>query len=88
MYDSKLKSNLIGRETWRETHILTQNSAQNDLIDHRINGSSFRNFVDKFWHSRSDFSLLSPLNLIFKQSFDEEIDLEEEESKIFKNWDV
>ena len=30
--------------------MLTQNSAQNDLIDRRIKGSSFHNFEDEFRH--------------------------------------
>ena len=57
--------------------MLTQNSALNDPIDRRINGSSFCDFEDEFWHSRSHFSLFSPQNLTFKKSFDAKIDLEE-----------
>ena len=35
-------------------------------------------------HSRSDFSLFSPRNLTFKHSLDAEIDIEDKESKRFK----
>ena len=64
----------------RKTQILNQNNAQNDPIDHRIKGSLFRDFEDKFWHSRNDFSRFSPQNLAFKHSLDTNITIEDEES--------
>ena len=85
IYDSKLKFNLIGREIRRETRILTQDSTRNDPINRRIKGFSFRNFKDDRQHSRSEFSLFSPRNLTFKYSLDVKIDLEDEESKRFKD---
>ena len=63
----------------RKTQIITQDSAQNDLIDRRIKGFSFRDFEDDHRHSRSDFFLFSPRNLTFKHSLYVEIDLEDEE---------
>ena len=59
-----------------------------DLIDGRIKGFSFRNFEDKIWHSRDDFSLFFQRNIDFKHSLDTEIDLEEDEIKRFKDWHV
>ena len=68
--------------------ILTKNSTRNAPNDRRIKGSSFHDFKDEFWYSRSDFSLFSQRNLTFKHSLDMEINLEEEESKKFKDGDV
>ena len=62
--------------------------AQIDPIAHQIKDFSFRKFEDDCRHSRSDFSLLSPQNLTFKHSLDAELDIEDEESKIFKKGDV
>ena len=63
----------------------TRYCAQNDPINHQIKGFSFRDFEDDHRHSRSDFSLLSPRNSTFKHSLDAEINLEDKESKIFKD---
>ena len=68
-----------------KTQILTRDSARNDPIDRRIKGFLFRDFEDDCWHSRNNFSIFSPQNLTFKHSLDEEIDLEDEESKRFKD---
>ena len=62
--------------------------AQNDTIDRRIKGFSFRDFEDEVQHSRGDFSLFFQWNLTFKNSLDAKIDLEEEKRKRFKDWDV
>ena len=51
-------------------------------------GFSLCNFKDDRRHSKNNFSLFSPWNLILKHSLDVEIDLEYEESKIFKDLDV
>ena len=59
MYDSKLKSDVIGREIRMKTHNLTRIHAQNDSIDHRIKGSSFHDSKDEIQHSRGDFFLFS-----------------------------
>ena len=80
-----MKYDVIGSEIRRKTQILTPNSDQSGLIDHLIKGSSFRNFEDEFWHLGSNFSLFSPRNLTFKHSLDAKIDIEEEESKRFKD---
>ena len=88
IYNSKLKSNDIGREIKRKTRILTQDSAQIDLIVQRTKGYSFGDFEDNRRHLRSNFSLFSQQNLTFKYSLDKEIDLEAQGSKKFKYWDV
>ena len=85
IYDSKLKANVIGREIRRKTQILTQDSSQNDPIDRWIKGFSFRDFGDDCRYLRSDFFLFSPQNLTFKHSSNAEINLEDEESKRFKD---
>ena len=53
-----------------------------------IKGFLFCDFVDKIWHSRGDFSLFFRRNLDFKHSLNVEIDLEEDEIKRFKDYDV
>ena len=88
MYNLKLKFDVTRREIRRKILNITLNRAQNGSIDHWIKGSSFHNFEDEFQHSRGDFSLFSKQNLTFKHSLDAEIDLDEEESKRFKDWDV
>ena len=88
IYNLKLKYDVIGRDIRRKTRILTLNSARNDPIDRQIKGSSFHDFEDEFWHSRTNSSLFSPQNLTFKHSLEAKIDLEEEKSKRFKDWDV
>ena len=85
IYDSKLKSNVIGRQIMRKTQTLTQDSARIDPIAHRIKGFSFRKFEDDRQHSRSDFPLFSQRNLTFKHSLDMEEYLEDEEGKRFKD---
>ena len=57
IYNSKLKSDFIGRDTSSKTRILTQDSTRNDPMDHRIKGFLFCNFEDDCWHSRNEFSL-------------------------------
>ena len=78
-----MKYDVIEREIRRKTQILTQYSTRNDPIDRWIKGSSFPE--DEFRQVRSDLSLFSSQNLTFKHSLDAEIDLEEEESKRFKD---
>ena len=56
IYDSKLKSNVIGGEIRGKTCNLTENHARNDRIDYRIKGFSFRNFKNELKNSRGDFS--------------------------------
>ena len=58
-YDSKLKSDVIRRDIRRKTLILTQDSARNDPIDHRIKSFSFHNFEDDRRYSRRYFSIFS-----------------------------
>ena len=88
IYDSKMKFDIIGREIRSKTRILTLDSTQNDPTYRRIKSFSFCDFKDDRRHSRIDFSLFSPQNLTFKYSLDVEIDLEDEESKIFKDLHV
>ena len=88
IYDSKMKSDIIGRKIRRKTWILTRDRAWNDPIDHQIKGFSFRNFKDNRRNSRSNFSLFSPQNITFKHFLNMESDLEKEEIKRFKDWDV
>ena len=68
--------------------MLTRNIAQNDPIDWRIKGTLLCDFEHEFWHLRSDFLQFSQWNLTFKHSLDAEVDVEEEESKSFKDWNV
>ena len=88
IYDLKLKSNVIRRNIKRKIWMLTWYSTRNDPIDCQIKGFSFCNFEDDLLYSRSEFPLFSPQNLIFKHSLDAEIDIEDKESKRFKDWDV
>ena len=83
-----LNYNVIGRDIRRKTLMLTQDSARIDPIARRIKGFSFSEFEDDCQHSRRDFSLFSQWNLTFKHSIDVEINLEDKESKKFKDWDV
>ena len=66
-------------------HNLTLSRTRSDPIDYLINGFLFHDFEYEFRHSRSDLSLFSQQNLTFKHSFNAEINLEEEESKRFKD---
>ena len=83
IYDSKLKYNATGRKIRRKTRNLTQSRARNDPINHQIQDFSFRDFQNKFRHSRGDFFLFSPPILDFKHSFDAETSLDEVKNKIF-----
>ena len=47
IYDSKLKSNAKWQKIKIKTHNLTQSRAQNDPINCRMHGYSFRDFEDK-----------------------------------------
>ena len=69
----------------RKALILTQDSAQNDRIDHRIKGFSLSDFEDDRPHLRSNFSLFFSPNLTFKHFLDVIIDLEAKKSKIFND---
>ena len=69
-------------------HNLTWSRAQIDPIVHWIIGFSFRDYEDKIWHSRGNFSLFFWRNLEFKYSLDVKMSLEEEEIKRFKGWVV
>ena len=81
IYDSKLKSNAKGRYIRMKTHNLTQSHAQNDPINCRLQGFSFRDLENKFERSRCDFFRFSPSILDFKYSSDAKMSLEEVEIK-------
>ena len=80
-YNSKLKSNVIGRDNRRKTHNLTQSLTQNDPINHQIQGFSVHDFENKVQHSRDDFFLFYLPIIDFKHSSDAEMSLEEQEIK-------
>ena len=67
---------------------LTQSHAQNDLINSRIQGFSFRNFENKVWHSRCGFFQLGQLILDFKHSLNAKMSLGDEELKRFSDCGV
>ena len=81
IYYSKLTSNVVGREIRKKTQILIRDNVRIDPIALRIKGFSKSNFR----HSSSDFSPFSQQNLTFKHSSDTEIDLDDKESKRFKD---
>ena len=56
--DSKCKSNAKWQKIKMKIRNLTQSHAWNDPINLQMHGYSFRDFEDKNWHSRCDFSLL------------------------------
>ena len=60
---------------------LSQRRAQNDPINRRIQGLSFRNFRNKACHSRCDFFQFFQPIIDFKHSSDVKISLEEVEIK-------
>ena len=64
-----------------KTHNLTQSRARNDPINRRMHGYSFRDFEDKNWHLRCDFSLLPRSISDFKCSSDAEMCHEGKEIK-------
>ena len=88
IYDSKIKSNDIGRKIVMKTQCLTQDSAQIDPIARRIRGFSFHKFEDDRWCSRIDSSLFYQQNLTFQHSSDAEMSLEAKGSKRFKDCGV
>ena len=88
IYNSKLKSNVIGRKIRTKTRFVTQDSARIDLIVRRSKGFSFCEFEDDHWCSKIDFSLFSQQNLSFKCSSDVEMSLEAKGRKRFKNCGV
>ena len=64
-----------------KTHNLTQSRARNDPINCQIQGFSFRDFEDKNWRSRCDFSLFLRSKSDFKHSLDTETCQEAKEIK-------
>ena len=72
----------------RKTYNLTQSQARNDPINLRIQGFSFCDFENEFWHSRDDFFWFSPPIIVFKHSSDAEMSHEEVEIKWFQDFVV
>ena len=88
IYYSKLKYIVIKIKIRTKTWFLTQDSARIDQISRQIKGFSLREFEDKRWRSRINFSLFSQQNLTFKHSSDVEMSLEAKGSTIFKDGGV
>ena len=72
----------------RKTHNLTRDSDQNDPINLRIQGFSFRDFEYDIRCSRDEFSLIDRRNLTSNHSVDAEMSLEAIASKRFKDGGV
>ena len=72
----------------KKKHNINRDSSRNDPIDCQIKGFSFCDFEDDCRHSRRKFSLFFQQNLTSNHSLDAEINLEEEESERFNDWDV
>ena len=88
MYNSNCKSNAKGRKIMMKTCNLTQSRAQNDPINRRIQGFSFRYFKNKGRRSRCDFFWFFQPIIDFKHSLDAKMSLEDEEFKRFLNCGV
>ena len=64
-YNPKLQIDDTWRKIRGKTHFLTRDSDQNDPINRRIEGFSFRDFENDHWCSRDKFSLIDRRNLTF-----------------------
>ena len=84
-YDPKLQIDDTRRYIRGKTCFLTRDSNQNDPIDRRIDGYSFRDFKREHWCSRDKFSLIDRQNLTFNHSMDAESSLEEIRNERFKD---